>query len=176
MSWFKKKKEESLELPELPYAPEPPMIKNDFEENEPSPLPSFPNSQTADQLTNVAVKQAINDEESINEDEEMDLPPLPKIMTKEIESQPRERVTREYISRERMGKAEPVYVRLDKYQDSIDTLQEIKKKLLEIENLLAETKELKSKEELELNAWENEIQEAKDKLNAIDRTIFNKLE
>ena len=35
---------------------------------------------------------------------------------------------------------------------------------------------MRTKEEAELEQWEQEIQDAKSKLNNIDKTIFNKLE
>ena len=76
---------------------------------------------------------------------------------------------------ERM-KIEPVFVRIDKYQIALQNFQEIKKKVIEIENLLRDIKDIKTREEAELQNWEQEIRDAKEKLDKIDRTIFSKLE
>ncbi|MEK6820102.1 MAG: hypothetical protein AABX71_00135 [Nanoarchaeota archaeon] len=73
-------------------------------------------------------------------------------------------------------KKEPVFVRIDKYQIALQNFQEIKKKAIEIENLLRDIKDIKAREEAELQNWEQEIRDAKEKLDKIDRTIFNKLE
>ncbi len=73
-------------------------------------------------------------------------------------------------------RAEPVFVRIDKYQTALQNFQDVKKKVLEIENLLRDIKEIRSREENELRGWEQEISGAKEKLDKIDRTIFKKFE
>src|SRR3989344_5398271 len=55
--------------------------------------------------------------------------------------------------------AEPIYVRLDKFQETQDSIREIKEKL----------------EEIEINEWEREAQLIKSKLNAIDSNLFSSL-
>lgn len=73
-------------------------------------------------------------------------------------------------------KAEPVFVRIDKFQNALKSFNEIKKQLVAIEDYLAEVREIKAKEEQELGEWDKEIIEIKSKLDSIDREIFNKLE
>jgi len=193
----KKAKDEISELPELPELPPlpglrfpPKQVREDL-----TPLPSFPSSQTGEQVTREAVKNAIREDGEMPEEEEEPLgePAIPrtreigekefefqvgqdKIMAKEI---PRKSQIKQATIVREIGpemRVEPVYVRIDKYKESLINFQEIKKKVLEIENLLREIKEIKAKEEFQLNEWEREINEAKAKLDKIDRTIFQKLE
>lgn len=73
-------------------------------------------------------------------------------------------------------KIEPVFVRLDKFQMTIQTFEEIKAKIEEIEDVLRKTSEIKIKEEQELSEWEREIQVIKSRIELIDRNVFNKLD
>ena len=73
-------------------------------------------------------------------------------------------------------KAEPIYIRLDKFETTVAAFEEIKNKITEMEILLQKTKEIKEKEEQELTGWEREIQMIKARIDAIDRSIFNKLD
>jgi hypothetical protein len=189
---FKKKKED--EIPDLPPLPELPPLPNlssqlpkKSKERLPQ-LPTFPSTKTGDDVSRQAVRRAIKEPEEIEPEElespegyEESLPTYP--MTREIEPsmtqemsvkiKPVMKVTKEIRPSIKM---EPVYIRIDKYQDSLLKFQEIKRKIMEMENLLKETRELKSKEETQLVEWEREIQEAKNKLDNIDKTIFKKLE
>ena len=72
-------------------------------------------------------------------------------------------------------KTEPVFVRIDKYQEALINFQDIKKRILETEDLLKEINEIKTKEEKELQEWEEEIKSAKEKLDKIDESWFGKL-
>ena len=73
-------------------------------------------------------------------------------------------------------KLEPIYIRLDKFESTVAAFEEIRKKVNEIESLLAKIKETKRKEEAELEEWEQEIQTVKARIEAIDKSIFNKLD
>lgn len=72
--------------------------------------------------------------------------------------------------------AEPIYVRLDKFETSLQSIEEIKRKIAEVEDILKKTKEIKQKEEQELEAWEREVHIIKSKINTIDKDIFNKFD
>jgi len=176
---FGKKEEKQDEIPKLPELPELPPLPDlepyspkKEENSELPPLPSFPSSLAGRSMSRVALRPSISNRE---EQEEEYIPEIEGPMTREIENKqvlikPSVREIRPSI------KIEPVYVRIDKYQASLANFQEIKKKVLEIGNLLREIRETKNKEEYQLVEWEREIQEAKNKLDSIDRTIFNKLE
>ena len=70
---------------------------------------------------------------------------------------------------------EPIYIRLDRFQTTIESFEEIKSKINEIESLLNKTREIRAKEEKELEEWENEIGIIKSKLDIIDKNIFERV-
>ena len=70
---------------------------------------------------------------------------------------------------------EPIYIRLDRFQTTIESFEEIKSKINEIESLLNKTKEIRAKEERELEEWEHELGAIKSKLDLIDKNIFEKV-
>lgn len=70
----------------------------------------------------------------------------------------------------------PVYIRLDKFNKTIEIFDEIKEKVIEIEKLLKKTREIKMKEEEELEEWEKEIQVIKLRLDSIDKELFEKFD
>ncbi len=72
-------------------------------------------------------------------------------------------------------KPEPIYIRLDKFDTTNETLKEAKNKIRKIEDLLKKIKETRKKEETELEEWEKEIYIIKTKLDFIDKDVFNKL-
>jgi soluble cytochrome b562 len=71
---------------------------------------------------------------------------------------------------------EPVYIRLDKFETTVQAFEEIKNKIIEIESVLKKTQEIKQKEEKELEDWEREIQIIKARIDSIDKNVFNKLD
>jgi|SRR3989338_3935825 len=73
-------------------------------------------------------------------------------------------------------KNEPVYIRLDKFEITVEAFNEIRNKIIEIEDLLRKTKEIKEKEEREIEEWEKEIHALKARIDFIDRSIFYKLD
>ncbi len=70
---------------------------------------------------------------------------------------------------------EPIFVRIDKFQESQKHFEEIKKTTREIEMVLKKIKDTKDKEERELNAWSEDLERIKSRLSDIDANIFNKL-
>ena len=85
-------------------------------------------------------------------------------------------ITPSYRKQEVTKKLEPVYIRLDKFQMTVQTFEEIKAKIEEIELLLKKTKEIKQKEEQELGEWEREMQVLKSRIDLIDHNIFSRLD
>jgi len=72
--------------------------------------------------------------------------------------------------------ARPVYIRLDKFKAGLQSFEDIKGKLTEIEDLLVKIRETKEKEERELEEWEREIQVAKARIEQIDNDVFRNVE
>ncbi|MFA6022938.1 MAG: hypothetical protein WC781_02515 [Candidatus Pacearchaeota archaeon] len=73
---------------------------------------------------------------------------------------------------QKIKKAEPLFIKLEKFESTISTFNEIKMKISEIESLLRNIREIKLKEEKELSDWEKEIEMIKARLDQIDREVF----
>jgi len=151
-------------------------------------LPAFSNSKTSDKLNQDLIKSSfetdkkpytqelepsghfrIEDSDSIREADSRRKEDLEKFNT----SRMHEKLVRLPYKED---KAEPVFVRIDKFQNALKSFNEIKKQIAAIEDYLGEVKEIKAKEEQELEEWDKEIIEIKSKLDSIDREIFDKLE
>lgn len=70
----------------------------------------------------------------------------------------------------------PVFIRLDKFKSAKSSLSDIKEKIDEINELLRKTREIRQKEEQELDYWEKETHEIQNKINSITENIFEKIE
>lgn len=170
MALFKKKTEGLPDLPDFP---------DDGSREALPQLPSFPNSPLGDRFSNNAIKEAVAPEEE-KEDFDEDLP-TKKSFTQEIA--PFQPVTRrKEIPRgfeeaaSRVRKTEPIFIRLDKFEESLHTFKKVKEKVTEIEKMLQQTKRVKEEEEKELEYWETEIQKIKEQVEEIDKEIFSKVE
>lgn len=187
MSWFKKKKEVKVEatgsnLPEFPELPELPRFSElselpEIEKPmfEPRSLPSFPGKLDSG-FSQEAIKSAVS--------------PVPPISSKQVKN--RERRTLEIpedtpkkfsaplppsITEPRLSKKiEPVYIRIDKFKAAIQSFNEIQKKVAEVEDLLQKIKEMKQKEDEELRVWERDLETIKARIDAIDKSVFSKLD
>ncbi len=197
MGLFKKKKEETEEaipkLPELPKLPksELPVLPSEYLpdvpaglpqiETQPVPkeiqtlptLPDLPDSKNEKNFNQNMIKNEIEKPERLPGFQKSNFP-NPKINFKPkrtLELSPPIIRTPKLTK-----KAEPIFVRLDKFQTTIEIFEEIKTKIQEIDNFLKKTKEIKTKEEQELSEWEREIQIIKSRIDLIDKNIFNKLD
>lgn len=66
----------------------------------------------------------------------------------------------------------PLFVRIDNYKEAMHTLDALKAKLSDAEELLAALEEVKAQEEQKLDDWKKDIQNIKDKLVSIDKELF----
>ncbi len=94
-------------------------------------------------------------------------------LTPSISSMPSRPQQREQQSFTKLN--EPVFVRIDKFQESQKHFEEIKRTTKEIEMVLRKIKDTKDKEEREINAWTEDLERIKSRLSDIDANIFNKL-
>lgn len=196
MSWFNKNKKEETseethfpELPELPKLPElPDFTGNKKNSKEPLPqLPSFPTNKLGHKFSQDAIKHAVTGKREGDEEFAEDIEttpmmhfPFKKMRTQEIEE--------EYASREPTHemrkmpkqntpvKKEPIFIRIDKFEEGLKTFKETKTKISEIEDMLKEIRHFKTQEEKELTEWETEIQLIKSQIEKVDRDIFSKIE
>lgn len=65
-----------------------------------------------------------------------------------------------------------IFVKVEKYKEAIDTLEIIKEKLKTAQAVLNELRELKKKEEAELEEWQSTINDIKEKLTLVDNNLF----
>ena len=186
-----------LGLPEIETKP---LIKPKTEPELPEELPQLPYDE-AESFDREAIKQAINEPRFSPLPPKLPTPARilpPKTMpvparTLRPSMAPERRIEPEFnlesrrtlelppsrmslASTKMTKKIEPVFVRLDKFQMTIQTFEEIKAKIEEIEDVLRKTSEIKVKEEQELSEWEREIQVIKSRIELIDRNVFNKLD
>ena len=173
----KKKKQEDVSLPELPKLPDLPRIE-EYEEELPQ-LPSFPPNQIGEKFSQNAIKEAVAGREEVDEvgaDESigtrmMRRPPIP--YTKDIEETTPEKFRE---AARLVKKIEPVFIRIDKFEQSLEVFEKAKKKIMDIEKMLKDIKKLKEKEDEELNRWEGDIQTTKEQIERVDKELFSKIE
>ena len=72
----------------------------------------------------------------------------------------------------KVKQAGPLFIQLDKFEDSIETLDEIKIQISEIESLLRSIQEVKAREEETLSYWQKQIESLKARLDKVDRDLF----
>jgi soluble cytochrome b562 len=198
MFWNKKK---NRGLPDLP-APE---IKNSEidKKEEISSLPSFPDAPSKKGFSQSIIKDAVEPEENshfpipknkksltkeISDQEELPeipgtekegktfkshLAPEKKFSSREVTEWKPPKTT---DSERKIIEKGPVFVKLDKFNEAKDSLDEMKFKLDEIDELLRNLKEVKSKEEKELADWEKEMDELKARLSSLTKNVFENVE
>ncbi len=191
MGLFSKKKGVEAEgVPELPELPEPPGAKSPLIPTSEIPdvpsglpkiktqtLPILPDSQAGEKFKQEAIKHAITEPSQELPRPQLALEPPPIPLRKGIVKKRTMEIPAIIPSRTpAMKKTEPVFIRLDKFQEATETFEEIKNKIFEIEDLLKKTREIKIKEEEELANWEREIQIIKSRIDLINKDIFNELE
>jgi len=159
MSFFTRKK--TGELPELPELPKLPELTIPRAKQELPPLPQVSEEPQESSLSEPPMTQELESEELESTPPQIRESRFPDI--KRFTREPRE------------SSIEPIFVRIDKYQESKENLQEVKRKVLEIESLLRDIREIKSREDSQLHEWDSDIQEAKAKLDKIDRIMFQKM-
>lgn len=182
MGWFSKKeqpgkKEENPPtLPELPKLPEFPKLEEDKEENSLHQLPKFPTTSLGNKFSQNTIKEAVSGkkEEEVLDADDFELPedyeeiqkmhqPLKKPLTREIDSSGKNR------------EGEPVFIRIDKFEESLHIFEKAKHQIREVEKLLRDIKKVRTKEEEELEFWEKEMQAIKNQIEKVDQDIFSKI-
>jgi len=201
MGWFSKK-EEVPELPDSPILPEFP--KSDEEKKKELPeLPSFPSDSKNENFNQEMVKSAVGDNTSLGENEvhveipknlhieevnkgESLIPPKPsrehiapepslEIKESAIPKLPKREPIKHLGHKATDDPTEPIFVRIDKFQSAQKNFEHIKNKIGNIESTLKKIKEIKIKEEEEINGWSKEVELLKSKLSEIDSDIFDKI-
>jgi len=133
-------------------------------------LPSFPNDEFSDKIAQQAIKDNVYEGHSKPMHMELDEDSEDNLRTIEIN----ERVSEE-SSTKTVSPTKPIFVRLDKFNNGISNLNQIKKTVSMLDQLTSDLKEIKDREEKELRDLENEIQEIKTRLNLIEQDVFNQV-
>lgn len=66
----------------------------------------------------------------------------------------------------------PIFVKIEKYREVTTTLNELKNKLRNATDILAELNKIKEDEEKELTSWHEDLESIKEKLMSIDKALF----
>ena len=190
MGWFNKKEQSSNEnipsLPELPKLPELPRLgpPNIDSMNLPQ-LPSMPDSPFGRKFSQSMIKDAVSGEK---EDEQFEgesfgdipnaeiMPKFPQMPLIKKMSMPSEDYRSEFTnSFKKSKKPEPVFIRIDKFEESLEMFENAKKKIAEMEDALKSIKKTKEEEEKEIKGWEMEIQKIKSEFEKIDSDLFSRI-
>jgi len=67
---------------------------------------------------------------------------------------------------------QPLFIKVDKYKEVVDTLSTIKVKLADAGHILNELTRLKEEEDRELAAWHSDLSAIKEKLMLVDQKLF----
>jgi len=179
MQLFKKKKEDAkglFELPELPGFPEMREIKEALKPREEAipPLPALPSASQYPVQAQQLQRPDIRKTEEIGS---MSAPLTREIMPVQMPrtSYPMQEENEEQVQRGSKQR-EPIFVKIDKFNDALNNFESIKQKISEIDSLLKKVKETRTKEQEEIDSWEREVEEIMSKVNNIDQKLFNKLD
>lgn len=179
MGWFSKNKKEEAKfsLSELPKLSSLPRLENrEFDSDESLPqLPSLPSSSFGEKFSQNAIKDAVSGSSGEKESEEGADESEGEMRM--MHEPPRKSLVQEEHKGKMEGKrAEPVFVRIDKFEESMHVFEKAEKKISEMEELFRDIKKLKEEEEKELDSWESKIQLVKKQIEKIDKEIFSKIE
>jgi hypothetical protein len=172
MGWFNNKEK----VPNLPHAagiPNPPLEKSPLPE-----LPSFGNHPINEQLNNEVIKSAVQDSSGENEVQVEELPQnfhFPEPQTEERKTLEVSQALQPHTSPPATKQSEPIFVRIDKFQEAKKDFEEIKRKLKEIDSVLKRVKEIKAKEDAEIGGWSDELEKVKSRISEIDESFFNRM-
>jgi len=189
MSWFSNKKE-SERLPDLPELPELPSVTT-VQMQKPSQfsLPPLPEPRLGINTERFMPPKANLDNTNISTSSSnfstsnMQKSEFPKSFIDEaisnIEPKKAEVVLQKPIvsapAAPVVKKNEPIFIRLDKFETTVENFSVIKEKISEIEDLLNKTKEIRAKEDEEISKWEKEIQMIKSRIDSIDKSLLDRI-
>ena len=194
MGLFKRKRKKEIgqdnvpSLPELPELPEYSRLETKKIQSV-SRLPQAPPNSPEEKFSQNKIDETVSGEEGDKEawkaddfarEQEMQTmqKPLKEPITKQyLENAEEEKEIPEEFRQVAKGvkRIEPLFIRIDKFEDSLKNFNKIKTKVLEIDKLLKEVKEVKEKEEGELTSWEEKIQIIKKQIEKIDKNLFSKV-
>ena len=175
-------------LPDLPRLPELPSFSLDnstssFDSSTSSDrlsqLPSFPNNSYGNKFSQYSIKEAVAGKKEVEEvgadepvEEEI------QVMQKPLQEKPASEDIRSIyptFNDVKVKEVEPLFIRIDKFEEGSQTFEEVKKQVLNVEKFFNDLKKVKEDEEKEIKLFEDELKEIKGKIDSIDKNIFSKL-
>ncbi|MFA5061315.1 MAG: hypothetical protein WC494_03300 [Candidatus Pacearchaeota archaeon] len=105
-------------------------------------------------------------------------PPIytkPKIQPKTIQQKP---ITPHFnvpVTSKACLDAEPVFIRIDKFQLARKNIEQMKTKIKEMEGIISKINQVKLKEEEEIKGWLEEVEKLKARLSEIDSDVFSQI-
>ena len=73
---------------------------------------------------------------------------------------------------ESMGNEKPLFVKVERYRDVVETLRKLKAKLNDADVVLHKLGQLKQEEDKELASWQSDLEKIRGQLLDIDRKLF----
>ena len=168
----------------LPKLPELPSLNLNNQREEIPQLPSFPSTSFGEKLSQDAIKDAVSGQKKgegswANELPKEGMSQEQKGLIEELE-EPELKMPEIPSGFEDAAKIvksnEPIFIRIDKFEESLKLFDKTKTNINEIEKLLKDIKRVKEEEEKELEFWNQEIQSIKNQIETIDKSIFSKIE
>lgn len=75
-----------------------------------------------------------------------------------------------------IARREPVFIRIDRFEESLKTFEKAKRELGEIEKVLTDIEKVKEDEQNELESWKSNVLKIKEQIEKVDRDVFSRLE
>ena len=181
MEFFGKKKDfKELKLPEAPTMmfPELPQEKEEYQESGgESSIPDLPQIQELSANLMPATSTHLKNLQKINFSNN-DMMPLLNAKMPEANIPSVKNISRQNLGHntEKNKANNPMFIKIDRYKESMANFELIKKRLQETSSLLERIKETRKEEERELNSWAQEMETIKTKIDSIDKKMFNSLD
>jgi len=198
MGLFGKKKKEEInldegiptlpqlsELPNLPELPKFPEFDMMLPKTNLPKLPKYPQTKFGEKFSQNIIKESIDGDEGDDEIETEDffkeqmMPEFSKINKPEnfnlkFPEEKDQKIIKK-IKENFEGQKSPVFIRIDKFEESLKILKDTKEKIIQMEEFLKHIHLIKDKEEKELLEWDHGLQEMKNKLEKVERDLFSKI-
>ena len=71
-----------------------------------------------------------------------------------------------------MEEKSPVFIKIDEYRTVLDTVDNLKKQVVEVKKTIEKINSLRQDEEQELLSWSEKIADIQAKLALVDKTLF----
>ncbi|MFH1327177.1 MAG: hypothetical protein ABIH59_03565 [archaeon] len=132
---------------------------------------TFPKTEEIEESEEEFDLEDFEEEPTFEEPEEFD----PEFK-KETEFQ-QEQDSKKFESEENIPfRREPVFIRIDKFEDALKTFEKTKKEVSEIEKALRDISTVREDENKELESWQNEVVKVKEQIEKVDKDIFSRIE